>query len=78
MFDVESANKVRLRDCTTTAETILKASGKVGELDAERCEVRVVEKPSPFRKFTTFVVDNAVKVVVGVCVSGLVAYIRLS
>ncbi|MEJ3589291.1 hypothetical protein [Pseudomonas bubulae] len=38
MFDLESADKLKLRDCTTDAETMVKATGNIGILDAERCK----------------------------------------
>ncbi|PCR94889.1 hypothetical protein CP336_18790 [Pseudomonas fluorescens] len=83
MFDVENADSVRLRDCATSSDNLLKVHGKVGELDAERCEAGVTNyhpeknKVSFLRKIISFVTDNVMKVIVGFCVGALLFYLKL-
>lgn len=42
MFDLEKAGEVRLRDCSTTSETMLK-SKEVEVVDVERCSTGVTQ-----------------------------------
>ena len=73
MFDIESADKLKLRDCTTNAETMVKATGKVGLLDAERCKAGIgvadlpVVKPSLLRKLFNYCLNTTNQIVIGVC-----------
>ena len=71
MFDLEKADKVRLRDVDTTAESMLKAQS-VGELDAERCSAGtaavVLAPTSKWTSFKKFCTARIVEISVGVIV----------
>ena len=72
MFDIESADTLRLRDCTTDAETMVKATGKIGQLDAEGCKAGggiaglPPEKTSIFRKILNYCISSTATIVLGV------------
>lgn len=69
MFDIESADKLKLRDCSTDSKTMVKATGKIGVLDAERCKVEsaLVVKPSFFRQVVNNCLSSTGQIVIGVC-----------
>jgi hypothetical protein len=84
MFEIESADKVRLRDCETTSETVLKASGKVRKLDAARCYggkdfvAPANEKITRLKRFTSYCIDHISQIVVGLLVAAIAAWLKLS
>lgn len=87
MFDLESADKLKLRDCVTDAETMVKVTGKVGLLDAERCKAGSVTtglqavKQSLLRKAFNYCLSTTGKIVIGVSIfligSYLLVYLKL-
>lgn len=85
MFDIESGGKVNLTDCKTTSDQILKSSGRVDELTAERCESgseRSSSKPAWHARFFKFAFDNLTAITVGtiatVLGAAVVAYFNWS
>jgi len=77
MFDLEKAGHIKLRDVETTSETMIKASGTVGDLDAERCKSGVssvspvVEDISKLKKVIRFLCSNIKTISISV-ISGLI------
>lgn len=53
MFEGESFGTVKLTECKTTSQTLLRASGGVDNLTAERCETGFTEIPSNPRWYRT-------------------------
>lgn len=81
MFDLESADKLKLRDCETDAETMVKATGKIGNLDAERCkavsattDLQAVKQPL-LRKAFNYCLSTTGKIVIGVSIFLIGSYL---
>lgn len=74
MFDLEKAGDLELSDCKSTSETLVKSTGEIGDIKAERCEAGIDKKPvlSRFGRVKIFLTNNLTALVISVIAGFLV------
>jgi hypothetical protein len=80
MFEIENADKVRLDSCSTDSESMLKASGKIGDFSASNCQAGGPSQASVVKetlsvRFRNYCLQNITAIVVGGCATVLGAVI---